>query len=140
MTREDVIAESRRWLGTRWRHQGRSRSGVDCIGLIVCVARAFGISVDDRTDYPRDPSSVALLDHLRRQLVFVRADESHIGVVGVFRQAKLPCHVGIMAMRDGIPTVIHAAMVAHKVSEDPIMRGRDSLLLVEAGAFPGLED
>ena len=39
VTGQDVVAEARRWLGTPWRHQARLRGvGVDCGGLVVCVA------------------------------------------------------------------------------------------------------
>ena len=33
VTREMVVAEARTWIGVKWRHQGRTREGVDCIGL-----------------------------------------------------------------------------------------------------------
>ncbi len=138
MTSHEVIAAARDWIGTPWRHQGRSRQGVDCIGLLVVVARGFGLEVLDRTDYARDPSSVELLTHLRRHLRFVYPGENGLGAVGIFRQARLVCHVGILAERDGAPSVIHARMDMRQVVEHPIVaEGRD-MALVEVGAFPGL--
>ena len=42
ITPEQFVAEARTWLGVPFRHQGRTRHGVDCIGLVLCVRRAFG--------------------------------------------------------------------------------------------------
>lgn len=56
MTGADLIVQARALLGVPFRHQGRNRYGVDCIGLVVLAARACGLDVSaDRTDYPRDP-------------------------------------------------------------------------------------
>lgn len=39
MSAADVIAIARSWLGVPFVHQGRSRLGVDCAGLIIEVMR-----------------------------------------------------------------------------------------------------
>jgi cell wall-associated NlpC family hydrolase len=38
-----IIAAARSWLGVPWRHQGRTRQGVDCAGLVVLVGRGLGL-------------------------------------------------------------------------------------------------
>ena len=38
-TSDEVVREARTWVGVPFRHQGRSRSGVDCGGIIVVVLR-----------------------------------------------------------------------------------------------------
>lgn len=49
-------------MGVRWLHQGRSRTGVDCIGLVLLAARNAGLDVmayigeRDRRDYTRAAS------------------------------------------------------------------------------------
>ncbi|HUC76736.1 MAG TPA: hypothetical protein VMS04_15650 [Vicinamibacterales bacterium] len=45
-----LVAEARRWVGTRWQHQGRSRLGCDCIGLIGGVCASTGLTDDWLTD------------------------------------------------------------------------------------------
>ena len=42
-----IIAAARAWLGVPWRHQGRTRQGVDCAGLVVLVGREFGLAAYD---------------------------------------------------------------------------------------------
>lgn len=60
-------AAAREWLGVPFRHQGRSRNGIDCVGLCVLSLRACGFPVDDVMDYPRDPDG-RLLAGLRERL------------------------------------------------------------------------
>lgn len=49
----DLVAEARTYLGVRWQHQGRSREGVDCIGLVIAVGEACrGLTVTE-PDYGR---------------------------------------------------------------------------------------
>lgn len=57
---------ARKWLGVRFQHQGRSRSGMDCAGLVVCSARMCGRAIEDFTAYGRDPHDGELESHLRR--------------------------------------------------------------------------
>ena len=42
-----VVAAARGWIGVPYLHQGRSRSGIDCIGLVLQVAREAGIGPAD---------------------------------------------------------------------------------------------
>lgn len=53
---EDIVAAAREQIGTAFHHQGRcSGVGLDCIGLLVHVARALGIPHEDSTAYGRWP-------------------------------------------------------------------------------------
>ena len=36
---ETFVAAARGYVGVPWRHLGRSRTGVDCIGLVLLAAR-----------------------------------------------------------------------------------------------------
>lgn len=44
--------------GTPWRHQGRSREGMDCLGLAKFAYAAYGIR--DESNYSQDPSDGTL--------------------------------------------------------------------------------
>lgn len=56
---------ARAFLGTRFRHQGRVPGrGLDCAGVIVCAARAVGLSGYDAAGYGRLPVGHALRAHL----------------------------------------------------------------------------
>ena len=48
VSRAQVVAEARTWLGTPWVHQHRSKGiAVDCAGLLIGVARTLGIVPPD---------------------------------------------------------------------------------------------
>ena len=76
-TREKLIAEARRWIGTPFKHQGRLRGvGVDCIGLIVQPARDVGIDCIDEAGYSRQSNAEHTLEML--EVSFVQIDKSDV--------------------------------------------------------------
>lgn len=98
MTGAEIVAAGRQYLGTRWVHQGRSRSGVDCVGLLVLVARDLGIPHQDVRNYDRRPAEGQLERILGEQLVAIPRHEVRIGDVVALedRQSRQVCHVGIL--------------------------------------------
>ncbi len=42
ITPAQVIAQARNWVGVRYLHQGRSRSGCDCLGFIAAMMGELG--------------------------------------------------------------------------------------------------
>lgn len=140
MTRDDVVTEARNWLGTPWRHQGRSAQGVDCVGLGVAVAQALGVSHEDMPTYARQPANTAMLDHIRKFTKRIPLDAPNkIGTIGLFRSSIYPCHTGFFSTKNGIAHVIHARADMRKVVEEPFIDGKNGLILVEVRAFPELE-
>lgn len=140
MTRQDIIDEARKWLGVPWRHQGRTRRGVDCVGLVVMVGQALNIPHEDRTDYGREPAEHTLIDHMRKYLSPVPGLAINPGIVAVFRQSRYPCHVGIFSEINGVIHVINSRADARKVIEEPFVDGRHGLSLLHLLSFPGLDD
>jgi len=131
-TRADIVNAARAYLGVRWHHQGRSRAGIDCIGLAVAVARDVGFTVQDVTDYGRIPDGQrlrqGLLDHMQS------VDRAWApGDVLLMRFERYPVHVGI-ASDVGL---IHAYAQMRRVVEhrmDDTWRGR----VLQAFRFPGV--
>lgn len=144
MTRAQVIAEARSWLGTKFRPKGRSRLGVDCLGLLVMVGRAFDVAHTDEQHYTDWPSPERLMlakfdACLTRRLP---GEANWDGTIGVFPGFKtLPGHVGFFTSLHGARHLLHARVNAGLVVEeafdsDPRTR---SMLLVARYAFPDLE-
>ena len=116
-----IVAAARSWLGVRWRHQGRTvRDGVDCIGLCICVARECGYSVPNATGYARRQDGSQLMAALSTHLSPVPKGQGSQGDVALFRDDGFPVHVGILALRRGIQTVIHAHARRRQVLEEPL--------------------
>lgn len=91
---DDLIAAARAYDRVPFRHQGRTCSGIDCIGLIVCAARDAGLDLPDRHDYARDPYG----DELERALdeTLIRLVHPEPAAVGLVRFADSRRHVALL--------------------------------------------
>jgi cell wall-associated NlpC family hydrolase len=117
INREDVIAEARKWIGTRWVHQGRSVHGVDCAGLVLMVGQALGLPCEDMLGYRRSPDGLLFRQHIVNQTTFEA--QPRPGSIALLREAKFPTHTGIFATdNEGNLTLIHAYMPYGKVMEE----------------------
>jgi cell wall-associated NlpC family hydrolase len=115
VNRAAVVAAARGWLGTRWQHQGRSREGVDCVGLIVLVRReVFGCSFDVE-GYPRIATDETMQETCDQMLVRVAEPEPGDVVVMSWDRQRHIAIVGDYAF--GGLSLIHAAILSRKVIE-----------------------
>ncbi len=81
----DIVTEARTWIGVRWQHQGRSREGVDCAGLVVKVAHKLGLSEFDIANYERHAVDETMLDLCHEHLLPVSPEALRPGDVLVMR-------------------------------------------------------
>jgi cell wall-associated NlpC family hydrolase len=108
ITAQAVADAAASYEGVKWRHQGRDRNGIDCLGLLVMVAIDLGIEGAEKfvrydfRNYGRLPPN-----RLAQELIsagMLRAQPG-IGRVGLFAQpGTYPSHVAIFG--DG--EMIHA--------------------------------
>lgn len=119
-----IVAEARSYVGVRWRHRGRSRFGIDCIGVIVKSLAAGGVHMRDRLDYGREPwrdgLSREMVDHFG-QPVDGEWLPGDVAVMCGIGQPE-PGHVGIIAEHSGYLTLIHSynALSTETVTEHRI--------------------
>lgn len=111
VTREQIVEAARAYLGVRWRHQGRTAQGMDCLGLIVAVARDLGLPHVDQTDYSRQPDGVRLRQELEAQMD--RVETFQPGDVLMMRFDLNPQHVALVTDRG----IIHSYAQARRVVE-----------------------
>jgi NlpC/P60 family putative phage cell wall peptidase len=146
MTGADVIAEARRWIGTRWQHQGVLKGvGCDCIGLVGGVAAALGISdawVNPEKSaafkgYGREPQPDVLYRGCAEFLVPVFPKEhARVGDVLLLRFLKEPQHFAFLSQT--VPGyMIHAYAAARRVTENRIDEIWSSRIVC-AYRFPGI--
>lgn len=122
---EKFIKALRSYLGVKYRHQGRSQFGVDCLGLIICALRDCGVDVvDDSPDYSHQVDPTALLNGIysRTDRMWIESDRTNPIIIPsallIFRITKDPRHLGI-ATSDR--SMIHASRGAcNEVIEHPL--------------------
>ncbi|MEI4234467.1 C40 family peptidase [Roseovarius sp. D22-M7] len=116
-----VIAEARRWIGARWRHQGRGPAGVDCIGLLIVVADGLRVPHHDVQGYDRRATSHRLVEEFAVDLAPVPLPEARPGDILVFAETSYPCHAGFLTARHGVPHLLHAHALRRCVLEEPLV-------------------
>lgn len=114
----DFVESARAYTGVKWRHQGRNRLGVDCVGLVLCSLADIGIIVPDMQGYRRTPDPI-FVQHIRDNSV--PAPGPLPGTLGIFRDGNQPCHVGIFATMHGEVSLLHAYAGTGKVMEEVFM-------------------
>jgi cell wall-associated NlpC family hydrolase len=116
-----LIAEARTYLSppVRFRHQGRSRRGVDCAGLLLVSMAAIGRPIADLEAYGREP----LGGGLRAMMVAnhgepVPKESMQPGDMVLMRFRGEPTHVGLLGNHPhGGLSLIHTFAQIRKVVE-----------------------
>jgi cell wall-associated NlpC family hydrolase len=115
MTVGALIEQARTWVGVPFLHQGRTREGVDCVGLLVAVLREVGYQPIDSLNYTFRAKSDVLMQHLATECDQQPVGAQQPGDVLVFSmRGEAPYHVGLLTERG---TIIHALGIAGKVVE-----------------------
>jgi cell wall-associated NlpC family hydrolase len=130
-TRQQIVDEARAYIGCRWHHQGRSRAGVDCVGLVIRVAHGLGLSAFDIADYSRQPDPTMMRSLLAQHMEPV--GQPQIGDVLLMKFEREPQHVAIVTNQG----IIHAYAQARRVVEhrlDSLWKSR----IVGAYQFKGI--
>ncbi|HWP59522.1 MAG TPA: hypothetical protein VNL14_16640 [Candidatus Acidoferrales bacterium] len=120
---EEIIAEARTWLEVPWVHQGRSRHGVDCLGLPVNVAHHFRLTDRDYVTYGYTPNWRLLYKMLDEACIRVKSkDDLRLADVPVFWMdtglVEEQMHLGIVADGGNPLSIIHCYRRVGKVCEN----------------------
>lgn len=117
--RSEIVAAARDWIGTPYRHQGRTRAGVDCIGFVWAVAADLGYHVDIPNNYSSNPSGDQLIKGCERTLVRSERVQLIAGDIAILwgYTRGLPQHFAIMGSHGPRLTMIHAWSKHAKVVE-----------------------
>lgn len=155
MQREVWLAKLREYKGVRFLHQGRSKAGVDCVGLLACAASELGYDNEVRAnlrDYQRAPDSdmfrQRIVDFLLplpyNRLQALRPQLLPGDVIAFWIDApNLPRHVAVYTGLDkyGRDLMIHAyAKDPKRVIEQPIDFGFWSKRIDSLWRLPMIED
>lgn len=128
-----LIEGARTWLGVPYLHQGRSRDGVDCLGLVICLGWQLGFLAPgwDFRLYSRQPFRSLLETNVA--LLCRPAPGPLPGVLAVIQFGPRPAHLGIVTG----PTIVHACGSRERVVEHGY-RGRWIRMTHSFWALPGV--
>jgi cell wall-associated NlpC family hydrolase len=135
-TRAQVCAKARAFVGVPYRHQGRTPAGLDCIGLVVLVARELGLADYTPPPYRPTPDPAVLIGEVDRELERIPITRAREGDVLVMKWSTEPQHFALLV--DGL-RIVHSYMQARRVVEhrlDEQWYGR----ICRAYRFRGIED
>ena len=119
--RDKVIELARTYLGVAWRHQGRTRHGIDCAGLVLLVGKELELLAPelDVIGYARRPNKFTFLVPFRENMNEKPLAEARCGDVLIFADGPYPCHTGFLTEKYNVPHFIHAYAGMRKVLEQP---------------------
>ncbi len=143
MTRVDIVAAARRWIGTPYAHQASLiHVGCDCLGLVRGVWRdVIGQEPETAPAYTPDWAEASgvetLLDAAKRHFNSIPLSDFHEGDILLFRfRDYLPAkHLGVATSATHMVHA-HAGVGVAEVAIGAHWRKK----LVAAFAFPGVAD
>lgn len=114
-----VVAAARQYIGVPFEHQGRSRNGIDCVGLLQAVASDLGLKHVDSAVYSHNPNPRNLLATLVQSCTRISGEPLELLADDVdledvrpgsillhsFRERDIPRHASIVVDRE---RVVHA--------------------------------
>ena len=124
----EIASIAQSCLGIPWVHQGRTRDGLDCVGLVFTALAGVGWQPDDPkwwewTDYTRRVSKEHILEFARSEAAreLATLEECEIGDVLLIQYEgdEAAQHVGILTRKrdDGVLTWTHASTEEGRVIE-----------------------
>jgi hypothetical protein len=118
MTPQDILTCARTYLGVRYRHQGRTAHGLDCVGLLIRVAHDLQLTDFDLTGYGRHPDptqmTTLLAAHLHKQPGGTAPRPAEILLLA---DGPYPCHLALVGDKGEPFSLIHAWLPARKIVE-----------------------
>ncbi len=119
--RRQIVEAAREYINVPWQHQGRNKFGIDCVGLLVLVAKDIGLNPLDITTYSQyyNPEVLisAFIKNGCRKVIKTKAESGDMILINI---GKAPMHVGILSMKGEVRHIIHAYRPAGKVREEEV--------------------
>ena len=132
-SRSDIVAAARAYLGVPYMHQGRTRHGLDCIGLVIRVAHDLGLSDYDIDGYKRVPSGRRMERILAEQCTRIAVADAVAGDLLHLAYARDPQHIVLVTDKGMIHADSQRGVVEHNRNDTHQRRVRGAYRL------PGVE-
>lgn len=120
--RELIVATARSWIGTPWKRFGRTRNGIDCGGLVICVAREVG-ALHFELDALKEHYEMGVNEGVWQwphfdEVPWEDRAPGDIVMASHYANSDQPWHVGFSSEKDGVETLIHYERHYAKVVEE----------------------
>lgn len=117
--RAAVVVAARSLVGVRFVHAGRSRNGLDCVGLLVTAATLAGLHVYDNRVYSRIVDGAYMVAELAKACAEIDVGSAAPADVLLMAIGNHPQHVALVAEAGpgGPLSIIHAYQSAGMVVE-----------------------
>ena len=113
----DVVSHARSFVGVPYLHQGRTRHGLDCVGLVVRVVNDLGISDFDASHYGRVPSGRMMVRVLQDYCDTVKPADLRPGDLVHIAYDKHPQHLAILTDHGMVHADSTHGVVEHTFSD-----------------------
>jgi cell wall-associated NlpC family hydrolase len=140
VTRTQIVKTAQSLVGTPWKHQGRSRRGVDCVGLIYLIAKELDI-LPDRLDIPayrREPDG-SVRGYFDAHMHLRSPDDLKPGMVLLHSFNGSPFHASVV-INAKAGAIIHGTAARRAVVVDLFKGQKDGMRLHAAYDFKGVAD
>lgn len=109
--------EAHKYIGVKFRHQGRTTRGMDCVGLVIAAASDCGYDRYEEFAYGREPRNSVLQAVLKKHFgdPVDRQPQVNDVVLMRHRNSSAPSHVGIITTHRHGLGIIHSYSAIGKV-------------------------
>lgn len=137
--RVKITDHARSLVGVKYRHQGRTQTGMDCAGLIIDILKLLEVPFPIWENYRREPVQADFLASFRKYLVQKPVKDRLPGDVILFRDGVMTMHCAVYDIVDGNEYIIHAFATRRKVVEE-LYNKQWREATTWCFAFPGVDD
>ena len=140
VTRTQIVSKAKSFLGTPWKHQGRNRRSVDCVGLVYAIADELGILPPkiDIPPYRRVPDG-SVESYFQSYMDRVPKGSIKAGTVLLHSFMGSPFHASIL-IDPATGSIIHGTAKHRRVVIDLFKGKKDGMVLHAAYDFRGVQD
>lgn len=115
--REIIVSTARGYLGVPYMHQGRTRHGLDCVGLVLMVAHDLNLSDFDIDHYSRVPSGRMMVRKINEQCSRLKLSEIKPGDLLHIAYEKQPQHLALVTDKGMIHADNLRGVVEHRLDD-----------------------